>query len=91
MNKFLLIFISAAIFSGCSLVPSAWKSVRSNPPAGGTPTALPAEASAEAGGPTQTVEQLDAAVTADLETSMDADLNQIDQDLKAIDEEAKNY
>lgn len=83
MNKFLIILISTAIFSGCSLVPSAWKSVR---PGGGVePT--PAVTS----GPTQTMEQLDAAVTADLETSMDADLKQIDEDLKSIDEEAKNY
>lgn len=83
MNKLLIIPISALILSGCSLFPSAWKSVRS----GGGVEPTPAVTAA----PTQTTEELDAQVTADLETSMDADLKQIDQDLKAIDEEVKNY
>ena len=85
MNKFLIIFISTAIFSGCPLIPTAWKSVR---PGGGvepTPTAV------VTAGPTQTVEELDAQVTADLETSMDSDLKQIDADLKTIDSEALQY
>ncbi len=80
----LAIVVAVGLFlSGCSLVPSAWKSTRSG--SGAEPT--PAVTSA----PTQTVEELDQSVTSDLETSMDADLKQIDQDLKAIDAEAKNY
>lgn len=87
-HQIAVLIFTAAIFSGCSLVPSAWKSVRSG---GGAEPTLPAEASAEAGAPTQTVEELDAQVTSDLETSMDADLKQIDEDLKTIESEAKDY
>lgn len=86
MNKFLLIFISTAIFSGCSLIPTAWKSVR---PGGGiepTPTTVPTTAA-----PTQTVEELDAQVTSDLETTLDQDLKKIDEDLKTIESEALQY
>lgn len=72
MNKILIISIATLLFSGCSLIPSAWKSVRS-------------------GAVVEPVEELDAQVTQDLETSLDADLNQIDADLKAIDEEALQY
>ncbi len=85
MKHIAIIVISTLILSGCSLIPTAWKSTR---PGGGVepvPTAVVTP------GPTQTVEQLDAAVTADLETSLDADLKQIDQDLKAIDAEALQY
>lgn len=86
MNKILILSIASVLFTGCSLFPSAWKSARS----GGETVAptSPAAPSAEAG---QTVEELDAQVQADLQTQMNADLNQVDQDLKAIDEEVKNY
>jgi hypothetical protein len=76
--------ITGLFLSGCSLFPSAWKSVRSGPPARELTPAVTV-------GPTQTTPELDESVTADLETGLDADMKQIDADLKAIDEEAKNY
>ena len=83
MKKIILLTIVSSVLAGCSLVPSAWKSVRSGAVVEPTPV-VTAE-------PTQTLEQLDQSVTTDLETSLDVDLKQIDEDLKAIDEEAKSY
>lgn len=72
LYRLTILGLTGLFLSGCSLVPSAWKSARP-------------------GGRGEGIEELDAAVTSDLETSMDADLKQIDQDLKSIDEETKNY
>jgi len=82
-QRFAILITVGLFLSGCSFVPAAWKSSR--------PAVPVEEVAAPTSGPTQTVEQLDAAVTADLETSMDADLKQIDEDLKVIESEAFQY
>lgn len=82
-SKLLILGIAGLFLSGCSLVPTAWKSTRSGGEVEPTPAAAPA--------PTETLEKIDESVSIDLQTELDTDFKSIDADLKQLDEDLKGY
>ena len=89
MKKLLVIIAAGLLLGACSLInKGAWQGSR---PLDKTAAPESATSVAPTTGPTETLEELDEAISADLDASLDADFKDIDNELNALEKDLQNY